>query len=71
MLLQALPHPGERGKIRKVNLRDLNLRRLAAPGVDAIPLSHKVGRGELALAEEKTSLLATEVGVRLESAIIS
>ena len=63
--------PRGKGEDKKGKLRDLNLRRLAVPRVDAIPLSHQVGRGELVLAKEKTSLLATEVGVRLESAIIS
>src|SRR5680860_415488 len=70
MLPQAFPQVREKGKIRKVT-RDLNPNRLAVPKADATTPNHLVGRRELVLAKEKTSLLATEVGGRLESAITS
>jgi hypothetical protein len=71
MLLQARPKKRDTGKIRKVETRDLNPRRLRIPKEDAVTLNHLVVREELVLARERTDLLATEVGGRLGYATTS
>ena len=71
MLLQALPKKRERGKIKEVETRDLNPRRLIIPEEDVVTLDHLVKREQLVLARERTGLLATEVGGRLVSATTS
>ena len=71
MLLQARLKKRDKGKIKEVEPRDLNPKRLMIPKEDAITLDHLVKKELLVLARERTGLLATEVGRSLDYATTS